>query len=178
VFANGAVTGAFSRAFNDEPLEEESTEDSVSASVTAQLHERLRAGIFVDKEGARFIFRLPVGKEFALTVNEDGIGKITVGGKDLAVNDKGLVDGAGVNIRAINITGRALNSREIQFTGRISIPLFANRVGLSLGITRSIDVESALLNNSGGLGQAARVLKGRTQRIERAICEQSGGSDC
>lgn len=174
-FANGAITGAFSRAFNDDQAHQ-SDEEKLKVKIQGDIKGVISATI--DSDG-RLTAALKAGDPISFTLDTDG--NITVAGKNLIVKTTIPSDklGSGLSFGAFSVTAVADSEGNISFSGSAKIPVKTDLFGLKIVISKTINLPNAFFNSSGLLGTAARAGRDRTQKIDDAVrCADEGGEGC
>ena len=175
-FANGAITGAFSRAFNDDQLAHQSDEEELKLKIQGDIKGVISATI--DGDGV-LTAALKAGKPISFTLDTNG--NITITGNNLSVKTTIPRDklGSGLSIGAFSVTAVADSAGNITFAGSAKIPVKTDLFGFKIVISKTINLPNAFFNSSGLLGPAARAGRDRTQKIDDAErCAVHGGEGC
>jgi hypothetical protein len=169
-FLNGAAMAAFARLFNDERHWRASAEVSIRNLLKGEIDSD---GIIDGSISTKKIFKFELDTDGTVTVSQ-------IGRQSYSFDGSGKLVGAGLELGStMEVTAIIDPSGALQFKGALKIPSRFNFMGMSFGLSLfspKIPIRSAILDNTGLLGNAARALSYRSRQIENAEnCAEQGG---
>jgi RHS repeat-associated protein len=171
-FANGAITGAFAQAYNGNEEERERIRKETEVEVRV-----LIADIFeLSTDFSSIEAAIKNNKAIEVKINQDGSGVITTrSGKRILFDADQLLNGTGLKGKYLSLDLTLESEGYIRFKGTVKSPIriWGTEISVAWGV--GIEVNSAMENNSGLLGQAVRSYTSRREQLDQQICKAETG---